>query len=468
MMVVASPDGFFVEFNDALPRTLGFSAQQLHEMPLLSFVHPDDTAATRQCFESVLAGSEVIDFENRFRTVGGEYRWFSWRARCAPETRDTYCVYRDVTNSRASNRLIEQQRNLKERHASLMSRISAGMAHDFQNVLASIQLNAELVRRKTGDEHADAILEAVDRGAQILEQHRYLYKRPEPRPKTVSLRNLLHDVVGTLRRELPARLQIEFMQDETTSLSILADEAQAYRSFLSLLQHVVQAAGPAPGTIQISTGYALEAPADLQMLSGASAGHVEIVIQLVGHEAGATEAVGFDGPELGRDLNRGIAESIVEDHEGILSADVSSDRIRYEVLWPEATEAAHQAEKSERLPRSIAVVDDDPLICKALRSALRLNGHSVETFTDPLDFLKIVTNGGSYDVLVLDYVMPEIDGLTLLERVWNIKRFPVVMLTGNTHELRLRRRRLPSPIDVLAKPVAINELCDAIERAHIK
>src|SRR5262249_19770995 len=64
------------------------------------FLHPDDVARSVAVFAEVEAGRPVLDFENRYRTKGGDYRWLSWVA--VPDNGKLYSTVRDVTDEKAA------------------------------------------------------------------------------------------------------------------------------------------------------------------------------------------------------------------------------------------------------------------------------------------------------------------------------------------------------------------------------
>jgi PAS domain S-box-containing protein len=80
MHCVADFDGFFKRINSAFERTLGYTAAELHSKSFLSFVHPDDQAATIAVMERLADGADAIGFENRSRCRGGSYRWIIWNS----------------------------------------------------------------------------------------------------------------------------------------------------------------------------------------------------------------------------------------------------------------------------------------------------------------------------------------------------------------------------------------------------
>src|SRR5436305_2497788 len=80
MLCIAGVDGYFKQLNPAWERALGFSLEELKSRPYLDLIHPDDLEGTQVERQRLRLGVEVVDFENRFRTRDGSYRWLAWRA----------------------------------------------------------------------------------------------------------------------------------------------------------------------------------------------------------------------------------------------------------------------------------------------------------------------------------------------------------------------------------------------------
>lgn len=81
----------------------------------------------------------------------------------------------------------------------------------------------------------------------------------------------------------------------------------------------------------------------------------------------------------------------------------------------------------------ILVVDDDPLTLGFLAKLLRQNGYAVDEASEGNDGLFKASNW-DYDAMVLDVVLPGINGWEILRRLRETKKTPVLMLTtrGNT------------------------------------
>ncbi len=115
LLCVASLDGYFLRLNPAWTTTFGFDDAELRASPFLDFVHPDDRAATIDAMSAVTAGSTLINFENRYRTRDGSYRWLDWAAAPSLDQGVIYAAARDVTDrKRADEALKESAENLKQ------------------------------------------------------------------------------------------------------------------------------------------------------------------------------------------------------------------------------------------------------------------------------------------------------------------------------------------------------------------
>ena len=80
LFCVATFDGYFIRVNSTWQRVLGFSEAELRASPFMEFIHPDDRAATVHALSALTTGGHVIDFENRYRSSDGSYKWLQWRS----------------------------------------------------------------------------------------------------------------------------------------------------------------------------------------------------------------------------------------------------------------------------------------------------------------------------------------------------------------------------------------------------
>jgi two-component system response regulator MprA len=106
----------------------------------------------------------------------------------------------------------------------------------------------------------------------------------------------------------------------------------------------------------------------------------------------------------------------------------------------------------------VLVVDDEPAVREALRRALELEGYSVELAENGAEALRLV-NAIEPDMVVLDVLMPEVDGLAACRRLREEgSRVPVLMLTARAGVGDRVDGLDAGADDYLVKPFALEEL----------
>ena len=105
----------------------------------------------------------------------------------------------------------------------------------------------------------------------------------------------------------------------------------------------------------------------------------------------------------------------------------------------------------------ILVIEDEPRLLRSLAKALREAGYAVDTSANGEDGLFKAENS-DYDCIVLDVMLPILDGGEVLSRLRRHKRTPVLMLTArDAHSDRVSGLDLGAD-DYLVKPFDLSEL----------
>ena len=105
----------------------------------------------------------------------------------------------------------------------------------------------------------------------------------------------------------------------------------------------------------------------------------------------------------------------------------------------------------------ILIVEDEPDLLSGLAQALREEGYAVDTANDGEDGFYKAENY-NYDAIVLDVMLPQMDGWQILARLRKIKKTPVLMLTAKDQS-RDRVRGLDTGADdYVVKPFDLPEL----------
>lgn len=113
----------------------------------------------------------------------------------------------------------------------------------------------------------------------------------------------------------------------------------------------------------------------------------------------------------------------------------------------------------------ILVLDDEPIVGKRLGPALSKMDCQVETFEDPKAALQRIEEK-TFDIVVTDIRMEDIDGIEVLEKVKaRSEQTKVIMITGYATVEMAREALGKGAFDFIAKPFKPNDLRECIARA---
>jgi len=121
------------------------------------------------------------------------------------------------------------------------------------------------------------------------------------------------------------------------------------------------------------------------------------------------------------------------------------------------------------IPEKILVVDDEPSIRKYLQTLLEIEGHQVTAVSCGSDALERISEGERPDLVILDVLMPEMDGLETLRRMMQMDRLLNVIMLSCSNEVStvVEAIRLGAS-DYLTKPFEKSELDAAMLKCKQK
>ena len=114
--------------------------------------------------------------------------------------------------------------------------------------------------------------------------------------------------------------------------------------------------------------------------------------------------------------------------------------------------------------RRILVVDDEPLVCDAVKMMLEFDGHLVQTAVNGKDALGLFERG-MFDLVITDFEMPAMkgDALTVAIKARSPQQ-PVIMITAYAEMLGASPATLSGVDFVISKPFLIENLREAISK----
>ena len=114
---------------------------------------------------------------------------------------------------------------------------------------------------------------------------------------------------------------------------------------------------------------------------------------------------------------------------------------------------------------NLLIVDDDANTLASLSRAFRLAGHEATVCDNPVKALEMIKNE-KFDLIFSDVVMPQMNGLTLLEQIKEAGvATPVVMMSGQAHiQMAVKATKLGA-LDFLEKPLSTDKLLLTVQNA---
>jgi two-component system, LuxR family, response regulator FixJ len=129
-----------------------------------------------------------------------------------------------------------------------------------------------------------------------------------------------------------------------------------------------------------------------------------------------------------------------------------------------AGEMADQSSEPANLKRVIIVLDDDSAVRHSLMFMLTIEGFEVRCYASSMELLNDV-NLPAFHCLIVDFHMPEMDGLGVVEKLRERKNCPRAILVTSHSTIAMRERAAKLAVPVVVKPFRGTELVDAIHTA---
>ena len=115
------------------------------------------------------------------------------------------------------------------------------------------------------------------------------------------------------------------------------------------------------------------------------------------------------------------------------------------------------------MPRKILVIDDEPMIVESVSYNLKQEGYDVMTATDGETGLKLAETG-DFDLILLDLMLPGMDGMEICQTIRKTSEIPIIMLTAKEGEIdRVLGLELGAD-DYVTKPFSMRELMARVKR----
>ena len=180
------------------------------------------------------------------------------------------------------------------------------------------------------------------------------------------------------------------------------------------------------------------------------------------------------GPEGSTGLGLAISKGLVEAHGGRIRAESAGPGhgACFTFTLPAAADEASPPDSGSPVPTGpsggertrVLVLDDDPLMLRFIRDALAAEGWSTLPTGDPRELGRLIELERP-DLLVLDLVLPDTDGIQLMQRMPELAELPAIFISGYGNDETLARALELGAADYIVKPFSPTELVARIRAA---
>ncbi|HZZ58197.1 MAG TPA: PAS domain-containing protein, partial [Opitutaceae bacterium] len=432
-------------------------------------IHPEDRErVTRAASVKQVRGD--YDEIYRIQRPDGTVRWI--RDRAFPVRDGAGNVHRvvgtaeDITGQR---QLEEQLRQSQKMEA--IGQLAGGVAHDFNNILAVLMMQADLASSVAGmPREAEKFLQDIkataERAASLTRQLLVFSRRQVMQPRLLDINEAVTNLATMLQRILGEDVSLQ-LNLYSRPLLVRADAGMLDQVLLNLVVNARDAM-PDGGRLFIQTTERTD-PAPRQ-----------VCLRVTDTGCGIPPAIQarifdpfFTTKEPGKGTGLGLATvfGIVQQHGGSISVESDVGRgATFQILLPAAEAPAAAAPNAARpQPRggseTILLVEDERDVRLLTRTVLERYGYRVLEATHGLDALRVwELHPAPIDLLLTDIVMP--GGMSGREVATRLQErcpgLPVIFTSGYSAEIAGRELTLQPGHRFLQKPTAPAELLEAV------
>lgn len=375
-------------------------------------------------------------------------------------------------------------------HAQKMETIgelAGGVAHDFNNILTGISGNLAMLRYTTDRTKQLAYLDTLekisDRARDLVRQMLVFTKRHEGRPENISICQVIDEVIDMASKSIPKNIRFSLGNMEKNA-QVYMDHTQLTQVLLNLIVNAKDAIGDRQrGRIFIDVQIiSVDKNLKRHYLLNDTGRYVKI--EVADNGCGMSKEILpkiFDpffstkqkGTAKGTGLGLSITYNIIKNAGGGIQVQSEEGKgSQFSILLPVSKIRKKPAVVEGKtlsgrgsLKARILLVDDEDMLRDIGREMLEHLGHEVETAPDGNSCIdKLMTDSLGFDLIILDMIMPGLDGYhTLQEMLKNGIKTKVVISSGFSFEHE-RQEMLNNPLIVakLNKPFNLNELSSVL------
>lgn len=385
-------------------------------------------------------------------------------------------VYLCALGIDVSDRKALEEQLLQAQKLEAIGALAGGIAHDLNNLLVPILGFAELSRSAAADrpdilEHLENVTRAAEHARSLVANILAFSRKLPPGLETFDLRDSIGEVATLLKSSAGRGITVDVDLPPAT-VTVRADRSEIRQVVLNLCTNAIHAMRDGGGTLALTLS-----AEEVEGRSGTFRARLTVADDGDGIDEPTrqrmfdpfftTKPIG-EGTGLGLSVVHGIVKGMggeIEVESGVglgttvhvllpltdgAGADAASDEV--------SVVAAGRGEL-------LMIVDDDPLVAKAMQSQLEEAGYAVEAFIDSRAARRAFEGApDAYAAVLTDYQMPHLGGLALSRRLRELApNTPIVLFSGFAEGLDPAEVRALG-ITYLDKPADVPQLSVTLRR----
>lgn len=383
-------------------------------------------------------------------------------------------VGRDITQEIILHEQLQQSHKMEA-----IGTLAGGIAHDFNNILSAIFGYTELALdsyedREGLESYLTQILGAAKRARDLVTHILTFSRKAELGRKPMIPKYVIKDTLKLLRASLPSTIEIR--ESLISSAVVMGNDTQIHQMTMNLCSNAGYAMEESGGILDITLDETtvendvrfqypdLKPGRYLRLKVADSGGGISAdILERIFEPFFTTKPTG-EGTGLGLSVVHGLVKSL--EGEIMVTSQIGKGST-FTILLPIVeTHIAEPGEaKRKKLPTGterVLVVDDEEAITRLMRILLEGLGYSVRAFTQSRSALEeFLSHPDAFDVIVTDYTMPKITGVSLAKKIRSIRaNIPIILCSGYL-TLKDKLEEL-QPIEFIGKPISSHELAHAM------
>ena len=488
-MAIVDTQKQFLEVNSQTCRILGYQSEELLGHPFHSLIHPDDREGERDRWQQILEGNMDSDHsEKRYIHKNGRLLWLIVSNTLIRDNmgKPLYFLSHliDITDPKEAqaDKLKLEKKLQQSQKIEAIGTLAGGVAHDFNNLLMGIQGRVSLLSLDMEDshpkwEHIHAIDEYVRSATSLTKQLLGFARGGKYEVKPFDINELVLSssaMFGRTKKEI--RIHTRCSQ---SSLVVEADRGQIEQVLLNLYINAWQAMPPDGGELYLETNLVTLDEAYCKPHKTEPGNYVHISITDTG--AGMDEATRhrifdpfFTTREKSHGTGLGLASAygIIKNHGGIITvySDIGHGST-FNIYLVESGKEANRKDiyKDSGLIRgsgTLLLIDDEDMILEVTQAMLKSLGYHVIIARGGQEAIDAICNTKiNIDMVILDMIMPGMDGGTTFDRIHEIHpEIPILLSSGYAINSQANEIIQRGCSGFIQKPYNISELSSKVHQ----